>query len=168
MAIPDRSFHGLALRIFDPDSGLWSIHWADNLRHRLLPPMVGRFEDGRGTFLGDEEHAGQPVLARFIWFPSVEAPRWEQAFSADGGETWETNWVVRFYLRDRHTTVSSGRVRQVTMCARLWDPPQGPARLPLSTRNPSSSALTPSPPFSMLLPVPANWRSTAPHIARLR
>ena len=96
MTIPDRSFHGLALRIFNPDSGVWSIHWADNFRHRLLPPMVGRFEDGLGTFLGDEEHAGQPVLARFIWFPSREAPRWEQAFSADGGKTWETNWVMRF------------------------------------------------------------------------
>jgi hypothetical protein len=96
MTIPDRSFRGLALRIFDPYSGLWSIHWADNLRHRLLPPMVGRFENGQGTFLGDEEHAGKPVLARFIWFPSVEGPRWEQAFSADGGKTWETNWVMRY------------------------------------------------------------------------
>jgi hypothetical protein len=96
MAIPGSGFAGLALRIFNPDDGLWSIHWADNDRHRVLPPMVGRFENGIGLFYGDEEHEGRTVRARFTWTPSAQNPRWEQAFSQDGGETWETNWVMKF------------------------------------------------------------------------
>lgn len=96
MALPGTSFAGLALRIFNPQDGLWSIHWADNDRHRLLPPMVGRFENGQGMFHGEEEHDGQTVAARFVWTPSPTSPRWEQAFSNDGGKTWETNWVMKF------------------------------------------------------------------------
>ena len=96
MTVPDRSFHGLALRIFEPDSSLWTIHWADNLRHRLLPPMVGRFENGQGTFLGDEEHAGKPVLAPFHLVSLQRSAALAVGFSADGGKAWETNWVIRF------------------------------------------------------------------------
>jgi len=34
---------------------------------------------------------------RFVWSNvTAPTPRWEQAFSADGGETWETNWVMEF------------------------------------------------------------------------
>jgi hypothetical protein len=25
---------------------------------------------------------------------SVDQTRWEQAFSVDGGKTWETNWII--------------------------------------------------------------------------
>ncbi|EHK59110.1 hypothetical protein MAXJ12_01776 [Mesorhizobium alhagi CCNWXJ12-2] len=62
----------------------------------MLPPMVGRFENGVGVFYGDEEHEGRTVRARFTWMPSAESPRWEQAFSQDGGKGWETNWVMKF------------------------------------------------------------------------
>jgi hypothetical protein len=96
MTIPGSAFAGLALRIFNPADGLWSIHWADNDRHRMLPPMVGRFENGVGVFYGDEEHDGRTVRARFTWMPSAQSPRWEQAFSQDGGKSWETNWVMKF------------------------------------------------------------------------
>jgi hypothetical protein len=95
MFVPGSAFAGLALRIFNPADRLWSIHWADNERCRVLPPMVGRFENGTGVFYGDEEHDGRTVRARFIWTPS-ESPRWEQAFSQDGGKTWEINWIMTF------------------------------------------------------------------------
>jgi hypothetical protein len=34
---------------------------------------------------------------RFLWTRTdTESPRWEQAFSDDGGRTWETNWEMDF------------------------------------------------------------------------
>ncbi|MDP9365473.1 MAG: hypothetical protein M3Q10_14825 [Chloroflexota bacterium] len=91
----------VALRLFDPAAGLWSIYWADNARGVLEPPVLGRFADGVGEFIGDDRHEGRPVRVRFRWSDiGPTAARWEQAFSADGGATWETNWIMRFARRD--------------------------------------------------------------------
>ena len=89
-------FEGMTLRLFDPATGLWSIHWADTARARtLLSPMVGRFIGGIGEFYGDETVEGQAVRCRFLWTqPAADSARWEQAFSNDGGKTWETNWIM--------------------------------------------------------------------------
>ncbi len=90
-------FEGASLRLFNPATGQWSIYWADNVGCVLLPPVIGSFVDGVGTFFGDDQHEGTPVLSRFIWSGiTAEAARWEQAFSVDRGETWETNWVMEF------------------------------------------------------------------------
>jgi hypothetical protein len=99
MTLADSGFVGLSLRVFNPLDSLWSIHWVDNERHRVVPPMVGRFENGIGQFYGEEEHQARAVLARFLWKPTADAPVWEQAFSDDNGDSWETNWVMRFYRR---------------------------------------------------------------------
>jgi NIPSNAP len=98
-AVRDGSpFEGITLRLFDPTTGEWSIHWADTGRARtLLPPMVGRFIGGVGEFFGDETVDGKKVRCRFLWTrPAANSARWEQAFSEDGGKTWETNWIMTF------------------------------------------------------------------------
>ncbi|HJV21454.1 MAG TPA: hypothetical protein VJ570_02105 [Holophagaceae bacterium] len=96
--LPDGSpFQGLALRLFDPEARVWRIHWADDRRGHLDPALVGTFEGGRGTFFADDRSEGRPIRVRFLWFPeSVDEARWEQAFSEDGGRTWETNWIMTF------------------------------------------------------------------------
>ena len=86
---------GTTLRLLNPATGEWSLYWADNIRPGLQPPMVGRFHDEVGDFFGDEEIEGKKVLCRFHWTKG-ESPRWEQAFSMDGGKTWELNWVMTF------------------------------------------------------------------------
>ena len=101
-AIRDRSsVDGITLRLFNPATGDWSLHWADTVRAGvLLPPMVGRFKGNIGEFFGDETVDGKPVLCRFHWTGASEgSPRWEQAFSDDGGKTWETNWIMTFTRR---------------------------------------------------------------------
>ena len=91
-------FVGMSFRFFDPERGQWSIYWADSRRPGLLdPPLIGSFAGGVGVFLGEDTFAGRPILVRFIWSRVTTAtPRWEQAFSADDGKSWETNWVMDF------------------------------------------------------------------------
>lgn len=98
-----KPMEGLTLRLYNPATGEWSLHWADTVRPGVLfPPMTGKFRDGVGEFFGEEEVNGKKVLCRFLWTrPAPESPRWEQAFSADGGKTWETNWIMNFTREGR-------------------------------------------------------------------
>jgi hypothetical protein len=98
LAHPDGLYRAATLRAFDPAKGTWSIWWLDG-RHpaRLDVPMVGAFENGVGTFYADDSFQGRPIRVRFLWSaPAGGTPRWEQAFSGDGGKHWETNWVMEF------------------------------------------------------------------------
>lgn len=95
---------GMSLRVFCPQSQRWSIYWLDNATGGLdpasgllQPPVVGSFRDGVGSFEGQESFEGRQVRVRFEWTQMQSgSPRWEQAFSDDGGATWETNWVMEF------------------------------------------------------------------------
>jgi hypothetical protein len=96
-ALPDAaSWEALTLRLFDPGTRSWSIWWASTGRPgHLDPPVAGRFVDGQGTFFGDDLHDGRPVRVRFEWKDIAPTSAvWQQAFSLDRGETWETNWVM--------------------------------------------------------------------------
>src|ERR1700684_1175214 len=91
-----RSHRGVALRSFDPETQQWSIWWLDGRTPLgpLDPPMKGTFHNGVGTFYGDDTLNGKPVRARFLWSDiTPTSGHWEQAYSPDGGKTWETNWV---------------------------------------------------------------------------
>ena len=96
--LPGSPYRAVTLRSCDPSAGQWTIWWLDGRRPGFLDaPMVGRFQDGVGTFLGDDQWEGAPIRIRFLWtLPQPGMPRWEQAFSTDGGGTWETNWVMAF------------------------------------------------------------------------
>lgn len=97
--MPDGSIHrGVTLRAFDPKTGRWSIWWLDgNDPTKIDVPTVGTFENGIGTFYSDDTFKGKPIKVRFRWSNITPTTlQWEQAYSADDGKTWETNWVAYF------------------------------------------------------------------------
>ena len=93
---PDGS-SALTLRLHEPASGEWSLYWATSVYGVLLPPVRGSFADGVGTFYGDDSFKGRPIRIRLTWSRIAEqSARWEQAFSLDEGNSWETNWYMDF------------------------------------------------------------------------
>lgn len=94
---PDGAYRASAFRRRDPVTGDWSIWWFDSRFASVDPPVTGRFVDGVGAFHADDVLDGRPIRVRFLWSAiTAHSARWEQAFSADGGETWETNWIMTF------------------------------------------------------------------------
>jgi hypothetical protein len=95
VAGPAGRIEGLSLRLFNPRSRQWSLYYANRQAGTLGPPMIGEFEDGRGEFFAQETHDGRAILVRFVaTHPTPDQWRFEQAFSADGGRTWEVNWIA--------------------------------------------------------------------------
>jgi len=94
----DGGFVGMSFGFFDAATRQWSIYWADSRRSGLLdPPVLGEFDGDVGVFEGDDTFDGRPIRVRFTWSGvTTPTPRWEQAFSEDGGTTWETNWTMDF------------------------------------------------------------------------
>jgi hypothetical protein len=87
----------IALRTYNPGAHQWSIYFASPGSGKLATPSIGAFQRGRGAFYDHERVNGQSVWVRFmIWGITPDAAQSEQAFSADGGKTWETNWVNHY------------------------------------------------------------------------
>jgi hypothetical protein len=95
---PEKEIHilGLALRLYNPASHQWSIYWANAAKGSIGgPPVVGEFKDGHGEFYDQEEFNGRVIFTRYAWSGiTTSTPHFEQAYSDDGGKTWETNWIT--------------------------------------------------------------------------
>jgi hypothetical protein len=98
LRFPNEEVRAIALRSYDMGTNTWSIWWLDGrFPGRLDVPVVGSFEDGVGTFLAKDTFGGIPITVRFIWRRiGPDELHWDQAFSTDDGETWETNWTMNF------------------------------------------------------------------------
>jgi len=87
----------LSLRWFNPTTHEWNLDFATPNVGTLGVPGVGGFKDGRGDFYDYEDVNGRSVLVRFsIWKTSQDTAQSEQAFSEDGGKTWEVNWINKY------------------------------------------------------------------------
>jgi hypothetical protein len=97
--MPGGEVRGVSLRSYDPRTGQWAVWWLDggNPSGNLDPPIKGKFEKGVGTFYADDTLRGKTIRVRVTWSHlTASSARREQAFSPDGGKTWETNWVTEF------------------------------------------------------------------------
>lgn len=83
------------LRVYSPDAHQWNIYFTNPATGVLGQPAVGEFKNGRGDFYDQETYNGRSILLRFSVFDITPSScRFEQAFSADGGNTWEVNFIV--------------------------------------------------------------------------
>jgi hypothetical protein len=92
---PGGHMRALTLRIYGAASHDWSLYWATAKTGLNTLPQVGHFNDKRvGVFLARDTYNGKPIVVRYLWQPgALHRWRFEQAFSSDGGKTWETNWI---------------------------------------------------------------------------
>jgi len=94
---PAGRIQGMSLRLYNPQSGQWGVSFANARGGTLGPPMIGGFKDGRGEFYNQETLGDRAIFVRFIFSDiTPRAFKLEQAFSDDGGKTWEANWIATF------------------------------------------------------------------------
>lgn len=92
---PAGHFEGLSLRLYNPQSRQWSLNFANINSGTMAIPTIGEFKNGRGEFFCQETLNGRAILVRFVISDiTSDSCRFEQAFSDDGGKTWEVNWVA--------------------------------------------------------------------------
>jgi hypothetical protein len=92
---PSGQLQFIALRLYNPQAHQWNLYFAHSDSGVVgMPPMVGEFHDGRGVFYGPDSFNSKAILVRFTFaVNSADSTRDEQAFSQDGGKTWEVNWI---------------------------------------------------------------------------
>ena len=86
---------GQTLRLYNPETHQWSIYLVDVDKGTLdLPPVIGQFAGKRGEFYSQDKFKGRAIFVRYVWLDiSPKSARMEQSWSADGGKTWEVNWI---------------------------------------------------------------------------
>jgi len=97
----------LGLRLYNPEARQWSLNWSGSRDGTLQSPSIGEFKNGRGEFFDQEPFNGRIILVRGCFSDiTPDSSRFEQAFSEDGGKTWETNWIMTFArIKDESTGV---------------------------------------------------------------
>ena len=90
------AIEGVSLRLYNPQARQWSLNYATVRGGVLTAPVYGSFDGkGRGQFHGQDMLDGRAIMVRFVISPvSPNEARFEQYYSADGGASWELNWVA--------------------------------------------------------------------------
>jgi len=92
---PAGHIEALSLRLYNPESRQWSLNFSNSAGGTLSPPTIGEFKNGRGEFFNQETLNGRAIFVRFVISDiTPNSCRFEQAFSDDGGKTWEVNWIA--------------------------------------------------------------------------
>lgn len=92
---PAGHIEALSLRLYNPESHQWSLNFANSKGGSLGQPTIGEFKNGRGEFFDQETFNGRAILVRFVISDiTPNSCRFEQAFSDDGGKSWEVNWIA--------------------------------------------------------------------------
>lgn len=94
---PSGAVQLLALRWYNPVAHQWDMDFAHPGEGSLGVPGTGVFRNGRIDFYDQEPYNGRAILVRFsVWPVGADTAASEQAFSDDGGKTWEVNWRTTY------------------------------------------------------------------------
>lgn len=103
---PAPHYIGLMLRLYDAGSQTWRVYWGSRSTGKLDAPLIGSFRNGCGTLIGHQTFEGRPVLVRIVYSRVKRSSfHTEQAFSTNGGRSWETN-LVQDFSRVRATVIA--------------------------------------------------------------
>jgi hypothetical protein len=92
---PAGHIEGAAWRLYNPEARQWSLNFSNVRVGTLTAPTIGEFKDGRGEFYSGDTLNGRAILVRFVISAiTSNSAHFEQSFSCDGGQTWETNWIA--------------------------------------------------------------------------
>ena len=92
---PTGTIEGASLRLYNPQAKQWNLNYASVRNGMLTRPVHGSFRNGRGEFYGEDVLDGKAILVRFVISQvTADSARFEQAYSEDGGRSWETNWLA--------------------------------------------------------------------------
>jgi hypothetical protein len=92
---PAGHIEALSLRLYNPESHQWSLNFANSAGGTMSAPTIGGFKNGRGEFYNQETLNGRSIFVRFVISDiTPNSCRFEQAFSEDGGKSWEVNWIA--------------------------------------------------------------------------
>jgi hypothetical protein len=84
-----------AVRLYNPGAHQWNVYFTNPASGNFGIPVVGEFNNGRGEFYDQEQLNGRAIMVRFrVYDITPNACKFDQSFSADGGKTWETNFIV--------------------------------------------------------------------------
>lgn len=91
-----KPFEGMAIRLFNPKTKLWTIYWVDSNGATMDEhPVTGSFEKGLGKFYAKDVFNEKEIVVLYQWdTANPDHPKWSQAFSTDNGKTWEWNWEM--------------------------------------------------------------------------
>lgn len=91
----DGKMFGMGVRVWRPEANVWADHWTAAADGVVNPPQLGRFIDGAGIFLADDEMDGKPVMVRAVWDKITPTScRWYQIMSRNGGKDWDYGWYM--------------------------------------------------------------------------
>ncbi|MGZ5957547.1 MAG: hypothetical protein ACXWLI_03945 [Myxococcaceae bacterium] len=92
---PTGHIQAVTVRMYSSTSRQWSLNWATSKSGLFGAATVGEFRDGTGEFFDQEVFEGRTILVRYVWSGITKnSAHFEQAFSDDGGKTWEVNWIT--------------------------------------------------------------------------
>ena len=104
---PSGTIEELRLCLYRPLVHQWYLYMADSSGGVLGKPMIGRFKEGVGSFYDQEDANGRTLFVRHRYSEIARRSyHWQQAFSDDGGTSWQPNWNVTLTLQGPDTAQS--------------------------------------------------------------